>query len=74
MPKEVMFPSEIVMDPAVVKGIRDQVKFAMAMIAMNQQNYEVALNAFTGLYKAEASYYSGLVRYTLSFWFSWLGI
>lgn len=57
-----IFPSDVVLDPAVVKDIREQVKFAMAIIAMNQENYREALSAFESLYKPEASYYSGLVR------------
>lgn len=61
-----MFPSELVMDPAVVKDIRDQVKFAMATIAMNRQNYREALSSFASLYKPEASYFSGLVCWVVA--------
>ncbi|XP_053407821.1 E3 SUMO-protein ligase RanBP2-like [Mercenaria mercenaria] len=60
-PKELLFPGDDIIDPAVVKDIREQVKFAMAVIAMKQENYKEALSAFENLYKPEASHYTGLI-------------
>ena len=56
-----LFPGDDIIDPAIVKDIREQVKFAMATIAMKEGNYKEALSAFESLYKAEASYRIALV-------------
>ncbi|KAL4232099.1 E3 SUMO-protein ligase RanBP2 [Mactra antiquata] len=60
-PKELMFPMDTMMDPAAVKQIREQVKFAMATIDMKEERNEEALNVFETLHQPEAAYYSGLI-------------
>jgi len=48
-------------DPAVVKELREQVRFAMAIVAMRDEKYREALSAFESIYKPEAAFYSGQV-------------
>ena len=61
MPKDCLFPGEMTADSAQMKELKEQAKFAMAVVAMREGKHEEALNGFETLYQPQASYYTGLV-------------
>ena len=60
--KDMLFPSPVsIMDPAQIKEMREQIRFARACVAMKEERYEEALSSFENLPQAKAAYYTGMV-------------
>ena len=67
MPKDCLFPGEMLMDPALLKEQKERAKFALAIVAMREGRHEEALNGFEKLCQPQAAYYMGLVCIMLAF-------
>ena len=61
MPKDCLFSGDTMMDPALLKELKEKSKFALAVVAMREGRHEDALNSFEELYHPQAAYYTGLV-------------
>ncbi|KAK3594749.1 hypothetical protein CHS0354_014176 [Potamilus streckersoni] len=61
MPKESLFPDNSVPDTAQLQRMIEQTKFALAMVAMREGNYEEAVKGFESASSAWASYHTAKI-------------